>query len=115
MLSVIVFLPLLAGAAAIVLLVLHQGTAKNPLVPVRQLFSTKPVVGVIAAMAAGSASVPAIDLVEQSIMGSGAPTHLGSLFWPFFGSAVLMAAVFGVVLRTRMLLPLVLVGLASPS
>ncbi|HEX3802026.1 MAG TPA: MFS transporter [Solirubrobacteraceae bacterium] len=112
MLSVIVFLPLLAGAAAVAILVVHQAVARNPLVPVRELISTKPVVGVIAAMAAGAASVPAIELVEQAITGTGSPAHLGSLFWPFFGGALLTAVIFGLALRTRMLAAMVFIGLA---
>jgi MFS family permease len=103
MLSVIVFLPLVAGIAAIVILVLHQATVKNPLIPVREVFSTMPIVGVIAAMAAGASSVPAITLVGEAIAPSASPTHLSVLFWPFFGAAVMMAIVFGVVLKTRML------------
>jgi MFS family permease len=112
MLSVIVFLPLVAGAATVVLLVLHQATTKDPLVPVRELLSTKPIVGVIAAMAAGASSVPAIGLIEQGVMGTGSPAHLASLFWPFFGGAVVMAVIFGLALRTRMLAALVFAGLA---
>lgn len=112
MLSVVVFLPLLAGAAAIVLLVLHQATIKDPLVPVRELLSTKPIVGVVAAMAAGASSVPAIGLIEQGVMGTGSPAHLASLFWPFFGGAVVMAVIFGLTLRTRLLAALVFAGLS---
>lgn len=111
MLSVIVFLPLVAGALTVVLLVIHQTTVKNPLVPVRELLSTKPIVGVIAAMAAGASSVPAIGLIEQGVMGTGPPSHLASLFWPFFGGAVVMAVIFGITLRTRMLVALVFAGL----
>ena len=112
MLSVIVFVPLLAGALTVVLLVVHQATITNALVPVRELLSTKPVVGVVAAMAAGASSVPAIGLIEQGIAGTGSPTHLASLFLPFFGGAVVMAVVFGLTLRTRMLAALVFAGLA---
>jgi MFS family permease len=112
MLSAIVLLPLLGGAAAVVILVLHQATIRNPLVPVRELISTKPVAGIIAAMAAGASSVAAIELVQEAITGTGSPAHLGSLFWPFFGGALITAIVFGLVLRTRMLPAMVFVGLA---
>jgi MFS family permease len=111
LLSVIVFLPLLAGTAAIIVLVIHQATVKNPLMPVRRLLSTKPIAGVIAAMSAGAASIPAIDLAGQALEGSGSPDHIGSLFWPFFGAALVLAVVFGLTLRTRGLIPLVLFGL----
>ncbi len=112
MLSVIVFLPLVGGAAAIVTLVIHQLTVRDPLVPVKELMHTKPVAGIIAAVAAGAASVPAIDLVQQAVMTKVAPAHLASLMWPFFGGAVVMAVVFALVLKTRMLVAAVIVGLA---
>ncbi|MBO0768311.1 MAG: hypothetical protein J2O48_06460 [Solirubrobacterales bacterium] len=110
-LSTITFLPLVAGVSAVVLLVIHQATISDPLMPMRQLITTKPTAGILAAMAAGASSVPAIDLVEQAIKPSGSPAHLGSLFWPFFGGAVVMAVVFGLVLKTRGLIVLVLIGL----
>ena len=112
LLSTIVFVPLLAGVAAIIVLVFHQATVRNPLVPVRELISTKPVAGIVAAMAAGAASVSAVTLAEVAIKPTGAPAHLGSLFWPFFGGAVVMAVVFGILLRTRLLAASVFVGLA---
>jgi MFS family permease len=111
MVSVIVLLPLLSGTIAIVLLVIHQATVRNPLMPVREMLSTKPVAGTIAAMAAGAASIPAIELVGQALEGHGSPDHIGSLFWPFFGSAVVVAVLFGLVIRTRLLAPFVLTGL----
>ena len=111
MLSVIVFVPLLLGAGAIVALVVHQTFAADPLMPVRQLLHTKPTAGIVGAMAAGAASIPAIELTSQAITGSGAPAHLGSLFWPFFGAALVLALVFGLSLRTRLLIPLVVTGL----
>jgi MFS family permease len=111
MLSVIVFLPLVSGAAAVVLLVLHQSTVRNPLVPVRELLSTKPLAGIVAAMAAGASSVTAIDLIQESAKSSASPGHLANLLWPFLGGAVLMAIAFGLLLRTRFLVAAVVVGL----
>lgn len=111
MVSVIVLLPLLSGAIAIVLLVIHQATSRNPLMPVREMLTTKPVAGTIAAMAAGAASIPAIELVGQALEGHGSPAHIGSLFWPFFASAAVVAVLFGLVIRTRLLAPFVLTGL----
>jgi MFS family permease len=112
MLSLIVFLPLVAGFSSIVILVIHQAMIEKPLVPVRELLSTKPVAGIIAALAAGASSVAAIELIGQAVRTSGPPAHIGSLFWPFFAAAVLMAVVFGVTLRTRWLAAMVWVGLA---
>jgi MFS family permease len=113
MLSVIAFLPLVGGTAAVVVLIIHQSTTKDPLVPIRELASTKPVAGIIAAMAAGAASVSAIDLIELAIKPTGTPEHLAMLFWPFFGGAVLMAIGFGLLLKTRFLVVAVLTGLTA--
>lgn len=111
MLSVIVFLPLLGGVAMLLVLIVHQATVDDPLVPVRELFTTKPVAGIVSAMAAGAASIAAIDLIEQAIRPTGAPAHLAMLFWPEFGGAVFMAVIFGAVLRTRGLTALAFGGL----
>lgn len=111
MLSVIVFLPLLGGVGAIVLLVAHQALASDPLVPVRAMFSTKPLAGIIAAMSAGAASIPAVTLIQQAASPRIPPGHLGALFWPFFGGAILTALIFGLLLRTRWLLVEVVAGL----
>jgi hypothetical protein len=111
MISVIVLAPLLGGLAALVVLIAHQATVSDPLIPVRELFTTKPVAGIISAMAAGAASIAAIDLVEQAIKPTGTPAHLATLFWPEFGGAVFMAVVFGAVLRTRGLAVLAFGGL----
>ena len=111
MLSLIVFVPMLGGLGMLLLLIVHQAGVKNPLIPVRELFTTKPVAGILAAMAAGAASIAAIELIEQAIKGSGPPEHLAMLFWPEFGGAVFMAVIFGAVLRTRGLTALAFGGL----
>jgi hypothetical protein len=111
MLSVITLLPLLGGLGLILLLVAHQSAASDPLIPVRELFTTKPVAGILMAMAAGAASIAAMELIEQAIKPTGAPAHLAMLFWPELGGAVLMAGIFGAVLRTRGLTALAFGGL----
>jgi hypothetical protein len=111
MMSVIVFLPLLGGLALILALIAHQSSVKDPLIPVRELFTTKPVAGILMAIAAGAASIAAIELIELAIKPTGAPGHLAMLFWPEFGGAVFMAVIFGAVLRTRGLTALPFGGL----
>lgn len=111
MLSAIVFLPLVGGLALILVLIAHQASVKNPLIPVRELSTTKPVAGIVMAMTAGAASIAAIELIEQAIKPTGSPGHLAMLFWPEFGGAVLMAIVFGALLRTRGLTALPFAGL----
>jgi MFS family permease len=111
MLSLIVFLPLLGGLVMLIAMIAHQASVKNPLVPVREIFTTKPIAGIVSAMAAGAASIAAIELIEQAIKPTGTPAHLATLFWPEFGGAVFMAIIFGAVLRTRGLAVLAFGGL----
>lgn len=111
MLSVIVFLPLLGGLGLLLVLIVHQSSVKDPLIPVRELFTTKPVAGILVAMTAGAASIAAIELIEQAIKPTGTPGHLATLFWPEFGAAVFMAVIFGAMLRTRALTALAFGGL----
>jgi MFS family permease len=111
LLSAIVLLPLLGGLFSLLILIVHQASVEDPLIPVRLLFTTKPVVGIVVAMTAGAASIAAIELVELAIKPTGTPSHLATLFWPEFGGAVLMAVAFGLVLRTRGLTALALGGL----
>lgn len=111
-LSVVVLLSLLGGVAAIVALLAHQFLARDPLMPVRSLATTFPVSGVIVAMCAGAASVAVIDLVITAAQTRMSPTHLGMLFWPEFGGAIVMAVVFGRLFRTRFVPVVAFAGMA---
>jgi len=100
MMSPITFVPLVCGAGAILLLVVHQSLVKRPLMPVRQLATTFPVSAIVIAMAAGAASVAIIELVQTALKQDD-PIHTAMLFWPEFGGAVITALLLGAVLRTR--------------
>jgi hypothetical protein len=80
--------------------------------PVRQFFTTIPVVGVIIALTAGAASVAIIELIQEALQKTLSPTHLGMLFWPQFGGAVVSAVLFGVLFRTRLVATLAFAGMA---
>jgi hypothetical protein len=101
LMSPIAFIPLVSGICAVALLVLHQYSVKNPLMPVRQLATTFPVAGIIIAMTAGAASVAVIELAGTVLQKQGDPIHTAMLFWPEFGGAVVTALLFGVLFRTR--------------
>ena len=91
--------PVLAGLALIVILLVHQYKSEDPLIPVRKLVHTIPVAAIIAAMAAGSASVVLSQLAQQALTLRGvSPNHAGMLFWPEFGAAFVAALIFGRVL-----------------
>jgi MFS family permease len=111
MLSVIVLLPLLGGLAAIAVLILHQYGVKRPLIPVRQLATTKPVAGILLAMCAGAASVATIDLVETALQTTTSPATAATLFWPQLGGAGAAAVIFGLIVRRRLMALLPFVGI----
>jgi MFS family permease len=97
------FLPLIGGLALIVALFVHQYRTPRPLLCVRSLASTIPVAGIVIAMCAAAASGSAIALTENLLAPRFAPLHLGLLYLPEFGGAVITAVGFGIVFRTRLL------------
>jgi MFS family permease len=103
--------PLAGGVLLIVLLVVHQYRVKNPLMPVRQLATTFPVTGIVIAMSASAAAVGLMELVLTMLQKS-SPVHVALLFLPEFGAAVVTAALFGALFRTRFIPVLAMSGLA---
>ena len=101
MLDLIVFLPLLTGVGLLLVLILHQVFARNPLMPMAQLLSTFPVAAVTIAIAAGAGSVALIELVQAALAAHQSPAHIGVLFLPEVGGAVFTAFLFGSLIRTR--------------
>ncbi|HWF33155.1 MAG TPA: MFS transporter [Solirubrobacteraceae bacterium] len=113
LLSLIVFAPLVCGAAMILLLLLFERTIERPLIPVRSLMSTLPLTGVLIAMCAGAASVALVELAQSALQSKASPGHAAMLFWPEFGAAVMTALFFGAILRTRLIPVLALSGLLA--
>jgi hypothetical protein len=113
MISLIVFAPLLSGAALLVLLVVYQVNARDPLMPMGQLLNTFGVPAVAVAMSAGAASIPLIELAQTAFAGRTSPGHLGVLLLPFMGAAMLSALLFGVIIRTRFIPALAWSGLVA--
>lgn len=98
----IVLVPLLAGVALIVFLIGHQFVVSDPLMPVRKLAHTIPVAAIAIAMAAGAASVALVELTQSALeLQKASPTHVGVLFLPELGGAILTAALFGAIVFTR--------------
>ena len=71
--------------------------------------------GILVAICAAAASVSAIVLSGAVLAPHHSPLHLGLLYLPLFGGAVISALVFGVVFRTRALHYFVLAGLILVS
>jgi MFS family permease len=109
------FVPLIGGVVLIVALMVHQYRAKRPLLIVRPLTSTFPVTGILVAMCTAAAAVSATGLTVAVLLEQYSPVHVGVLFLPEFGAAVITAVVFAVVFRTRLLHYFALTGLVFLS
>jgi hypothetical protein len=93
----------------IVALVIYQYRSRRPLMPVRQLATTFPVCGILAAMCASAAAFGLMELILTALRGRSSPGHTALLFLPEFGAAVLTAVLFGALFRTRFT-PLLAIG-----
>ena len=113
MLDLIAFAPLLSGVALLLALIAHQMTARDPLMPMRQLLHTFPVAAITIAISAGAASIALIELAQVALKGHGSPLHIGALFLPELGGAVLTALLFGALVRTRFVPALAWLGLLA--
>ena len=107
------FAPLVGGVLMIVALVVHEYRARRPLMPVKQFSSTLPVAGILIAICAGAASIALVELAETAAKTSITPVHLGVLFLPEVGGAVVTAVIFGALFATRFTPPFALAGMAT--
>jgi hypothetical protein len=106
-------LPLLGGLAAIIVLVVYQYRAKRPLLTIRtMLTSTMPVAGIAVALLAAAASVSATVLTVATLTGRYSPLHIGVLYLPEVGGAVITAVALGLVISRRAMHYLPLAGMA---
>jgi nucleotide-binding universal stress UspA family protein/MFS family permease len=95
-------IPLLGGLAVIVVLVAYQYRAKRPLLTVRtMLTSSIPVAGIGVALFAAAASVSATALTAQVLAERYSPIHIGLLYLPEVGGAVLTSFILGAVISRK--------------
>jgi len=105
-------LPLLGGLATIIALVVYQYRSKRPLLMVRtMLTSAIPVAGIVVALFAAAASVSATALTAGVLAERYSPVHVGLLYLPEVGGAVVSAIALGLVIRRRAMHYLPLVGM----
>jgi MFS family permease len=103
---------LVGGLALIVVLLVYQYRARRPLLTIRILLtSTIPVAGIIVALFAAAASVSATDLTASLLATHYGPLHVGLLYLPEFGGAILTAVALGLLLETRAIQYLPLAGM----
>jgi MFS family permease len=112
-LSPLTILPLIGGLAAIVVLIVYQYRASQPLLTIRtMLTSSIPVAGILVALFAAAASVSATALTAGVLVGRYSPVHIGLLYLPEVGGAVITAFALGLVIRRKAMHYLPLVGMA---
>jgi MFS family permease len=108
----VAFVPLVVGLALIVGLIVYQFRATRPLLTIRGLLSsTMPVAGVVVALLAAAASVSATALTAALLASRYGPLHLGLLYLPELGGAILTAFALGVVITRRQMHYLPLAGM----
>jgi MFS family permease len=106
--------PLLVGLALIVVLVVYQYRAKHPLLTIRTLLTSSiPVAGIVVALFAAAASVSATALTASELSGRYSPLHIGLLYLPEVGGAIVSAIALGLVIRTRAMQYLPLAGMIA--
>jgi MFS family permease len=111
-LSPIAIIPLVGGLAVIVALIVYQSTAKNPLLTIGEMVkSTIPVAGIVLALLAAAASVSATALTAEALSEKYGPLHLGLLYLPELGGAVITAFALGYVITRRSIHFLPLIGM----
>jgi MFS family permease len=93
--------PLLGGLALITVLWVYQYRGTRVLLTLRPLASTFPVAGIVVAVCAAAASVSAIALTSGALATRYPPLHLGLLYLPELGGAVLASIAFGAVFSNK--------------
>jgi len=92
--SAIVLAPLVGGIVAIIVLIVYQYRAKLPLLTVRPLLTSAiPVAGIIVALFAAAAAVSATALTASVMSERYSAVHIGLLYLPELGGAVIFGAV----------------------
>lgn len=111
-LSPITILPLAGGLLAIIVLVVYQYRARNPLLTIREMLgSTIPIAGIVVALFAAAASVSATVLTASVLADDYSPLHLGLLYLPEVAGALITAVVLGMVLDKKFIHYLPLIGM----
>jgi MFS family permease len=101
------------GLGLIVVLIVNQYRSRRPLLTIRSMLSsTMPVAGLTVALFAAAASVSATALTASESAGRYSPLHLGLLYLPELGGAILTAFALGTVIDKRLMHYLPLAGMA---
>ncbi len=111
------YIPVSLGILMLVSLVVLEGVRDAPLMPVRPLATTFPLMGILAAIISGAAFTGLLELTLlflERVRGLEAPAA-GFLFWPELVMGVVGALIVGFVLTSRWVLTMPLFGMISLS
>ena len=113
-LSVETIAPLVGGLLLIVILIVYQCTAKSPLLTIKaMLASSMPVAGIVVALFAAAASVSATALTVAVLAPHYSAAHIGLLYLPEVGGAIVTAVALGIVIQRRAIHYLPLFGMVA--
>lgn len=96
--------PLVAGAALVVGLVVYEYRVGRPLMPVKAVTTSVPVTGIFIALMTSAAAFGLMELILQmlkTMKPASTPVHTALLFLPEFVGAVVVAVLFAALFRTR--------------
>jgi hypothetical protein len=107
--------PMVLGLAALVTLLVVEYKKREPLAPIKMMWTTFPVVGTLVAMVGGGAIVAFITLIVQLLLQVGHQTSLavGLSLLPEILGVLVSAIAFSLLLRTRFVPIFILVGMSA--
>ena len=113
--SAFFIVPMAVGLAAFLALLITEYRKRDALSPVKMMWTTFPVVGTLAAMVGGGASVTFLALASQLLLKVGDNTRVaaGLLFWPQMAAVLVGAVLLGLLLASRYLPVLILAGMVA--
>jgi nucleotide-binding universal stress UspA family protein/MFS family permease len=113
-LSAVTIAPLIGGLLVIVILLVYQSTAKTPLLTIKSMLTSSiPVAGIVVALFAAAASVSATALTVTVLAPHYSAAHIGLLYLPEVGGAIVSAVALGLVIKRRAMHYLPLFGMLT--
>ncbi len=105
--------PMFVGLVCFVAMLLVEYHQKEPLAPIKKMWTTQSVTGALVAMIGGGVFVSFLELGERYHMevAHQSPLATGILFWPLAPAVLISAALLGAVITTRYLTLLIVAGM----